>query len=175
LDRGGKEKLVKELHETLSTAQLVVRVGFAGLTVEQINSLRREMEKVRGTTLAVIKNTLAEIASRGTPTHALFEKLTGANAFVISEEEVAAPAKVLTAFAKTNQKLVIRDGVVGGQFASDAQVKALADLPSREQLLAKLLYVFNAPAANFVKVCAAVPRGLLNVLNARKEELSKAA
>ncbi|MCZ7584591.1 MAG: 50S ribosomal protein L10 [Deltaproteobacteria bacterium] len=173
MDRSGKEQVVQQTHERLKDAQLVVRVGFTGLKVEQMNSLRREMERIDGTSLVVLKNTLAKIAAKDTPTESLFESLEGPNGFLISRDELVGPAKVLVNFAKANDKLVIRDGAVGGKVVTDAQIKALADMPSREELLARLAWVLNAPVQSFVGVLAAIPRSLLNVLNAVKAEKEK--
>jgi large subunit ribosomal protein L10 len=175
LDRGKKEVVVKELHEKLAEAQLVVRMGFTGLKVEETNDLRRQIEKVGGITLAVIKNSLAEIASRETATAPLFAKLNGPNGFLISSKDLVAPAKILVEFAKKRDKLVLKEAILTGKLINVAQIKALADMPSREALLGRVLYVMNAPIQNFVQVLAAVPRSLLNVLNAVKEEKAKAA
>lgn len=175
MDRSQKEKLVTELHEKLLEAQLVVRVGYSGLKVEGINSLRRTMEKVPGTSFAVLKNTLVEIASRGTSTEPLFKDIHGPNGFLIASKDVIAPAKILAEFSKKNEKLVIKDGVLTGKKISAAQVKSLAEMPGRPELLGMLLYVLKAPAQNFVQVLSAVPRSLLYALNAVKDQKEKAA
>ncbi|MBZ0272014.1 50S ribosomal protein L10 [bacterium] len=175
MDRNQKEELVRSLHERFERARLVVRVGFSGLTVAKMNELRREVEKAKGASLAVLKNTLAHIASRDTGNAPLFEDLEGPNAFLIVDDDPVVPSKTIVTFAKANDKFTIKDGMFDGRLVTEAQVRAIADLPSREELLARLLYVMNGPQRNFVQVLAAVPRSFLNVLNAIKDQKDGAA
>jgi large subunit ribosomal protein L10 len=175
LDKGEKEKVVAWFQKELEQAKLVVRFGFSGLKVEDFNALRREMGKVDGVALAVVKNTLAEIASRETDSEALFKSLTGPNAFLFAKDDIIEPTKLLVEFSKKKKKLVVFDGVLDGKLLSGLDVKNLASMPSREQLLGQLVYVVASPLSGFVNVLAGVPRALLNVLNAVKEEKDKAA
>ena len=175
MDRGEKERVVAWFHKELEQAKLVIRFGFSGIKVEDLNTLRRTMEKSGDVSLAVVKNTLAEIASRETETKELFASLSGANAFLVVKDDIIAPTKALADFAKLNKKLVVFDGILEGKMLTEQDVKALANMPSREELLGQLAYVIASPLSGFVNVLAAVPRGLLNVLNAVKEEKAKAA
>ncbi|MCC6158174.1 MAG: 50S ribosomal protein L10 [Deltaproteobacteria bacterium] len=175
LDRATKEGIVAEFHGKLEGAQLVVRLGFTGLTVGQINTIRREIEKVDGTYLVVVKNTLAKIAAAETSSAPLFQKLSGPNAFLVCDEELVGPAKVLAKFAKDFEKFQILGGVLSGKVISADQVKALATMPTKNELRAQLLAVFKAPHSKFVQVLAAVPRSFLNVLNARRDKVAEAA
>lgn len=175
LDRATKEGIVGEFRGKLEGAQLVVRLGFTGLKVSQVNTIRREIEKVDGTYLAVVKNTLAKIASAETDSAPLFQKLSGPNAFLVCGEDLVGPAKVLAKFAKDFEKFQVLGGVLSGKVISPDQVKALATMPTKDELRAQLLAVFKAPYGQFVQVLAAVPRNLLNVLNARKDQLGQAA
>ncbi len=175
LDRATKEGIVGEFRGKLEGAQLVVRLGFTGLKVSQINTIRREIEKVEGTYLAVVKNTLAKIASAGTASAPLFQKLSGPNAFLACGEDLVGPAKVLVKFAKDFEKFQVQGGVLGGKVITGDQVKALATMPTKDELRAQLLAVFKAPHTKFVQVLVAAPRSLLNVLSARKDKLAQAA
>lgn len=175
LDRNKKEEIVNEFREKLQGAQLVVRLGFSGLTVERTNTVRRALEKVDGTYLAVVKNTLADIASRDSASSPLFQKATGPNAFLVVGEEFVAAAKVLVKYAKDFDKFEVKDGILGGKLITADQVKALATMPGKNELRAQLLAVFKAPTTQLVGVLAAVPRNVLNVLNARKTNLEQAA
>ncbi len=175
MDRGEKDRVVAWFEKELDQAKLVIRFGFSGLKVEKFNALRREMEKNGGVKMAVVKNTLAKIASKDTDSKDLFESLSGPNAFLVVKDDIIEPTKTLVDFAKQNKKLQVFDGILEGKLLTDRDVKALANMPSREQLLGQLLNVMVSPVSGFVNVLAAVPRGLVNVLNAVKEEKEKAA
>ncbi|MCB9477331.1 MAG: 50S ribosomal protein L10 [Deltaproteobacteria bacterium] len=175
MDRESKETVVQAVNEELTASSLVVRFAFSGLQVEQSNQLRRDMEKIEGTSVRVIKNTLVKIAGNGTHASPLLDELVGPNAFLICRDDVVTPCKTLVKYAKDYEKLEILDGILDGQKIGAEQVKALADMPSREELLARLLYVLNGPKREFVQVLAAVPRSMLNVLNAIKDKQGEQA
>ncbi len=175
MDRGEKERVVAWFQDELKQAKLVIRFGFSGLKVESFNELRRIMEKNGGVSMAVVKNTLAEIASRETESEQLFKSLAGPNAFLVVKDDIIGPTKILADFARQHKKLTVFDGILEGKLLSEDDVKALANMPSREELLGKLAYVIASPLTGLVNVLAGVPRGMLNVLTAVKEEKEKAA
>ena len=169
-----KKKVVSELHEKFLKAKLLIVSDYKGLTVESLNELRRKLRSA-GCDFQVAKNTLLRRASKGTEIAVIQDDFKGPNAITLSFDDPVAPAKVLTQFAKENQKLEIRIGVMGGKMIDLNGIKALANLPSREILLGQLLSVMSAVPTSFVRVLSAVPSGLLNVLEALKAKKETAA
>ncbi len=169
-----KKKVVSELHEKFLKAKLLIVSDYKGLTVESLNELRRKLRSA-GCDFQVAKNTLLRRASKGTEIAVIQDDFKGPNAITLSFDDPVAPAKVLTQFAKENQKLEIRIGVMGGKMIDLNGIKALANLPSREILLGQLLSVMSAVPTSFVRVLGAVPSGLLNVLEALKAKKETAA
>jgi large subunit ribosomal protein L10 len=161
----GKAQVVAEMAEKLAACQTAFLADYRGLDVEQINQLRGELRKL-GVEYRVVKNTLLRLAAKNTDVACLTEFLEGPNAIALAGDDPVAPAKVLTEFAKKNDAFEIKAGVLGGKMLSLEEIKALADLPGREGLLAKILGSLNAPASNFVGVLAAVPRSFVQVLAA---------
>lgn len=169
-----KKKVVSELHEKFLKAKLLIVSDYKGLTVESLNELRRKLRSA-GCDFQVAKNTLLRRASKGTEIAVIQDDFKGPNAITLSFDDPVAPAKVLTQFAKENQKLEIRIGVMAGKMIDLNGIKALANLPSREILLGQLLSVMSAVPTSFVRVLSAVPSGLLNVLEALKAKKETAA
>jgi large subunit ribosomal protein L10 len=169
LNRNSKEQVVADLAKKLTVAKAAFLADYRGLTVEQVNALRGELRKA-GVEYQVVKNTLLRLAAKDTAVECLDPHLHGPTAIAIAGADPVAPAKVLTDFAKTNAKFELKAGALDGRLLSVADIKALADLPSREVLLARLLGSFNAPATNFVGVLAAVPGSLVRVLAAIQEQ-----
>jgi len=118
----------------------------------------------------VIKNTMLRLASEGTDVEVIRDSFKGPSAIALSYEDPVAPAKILTDFAKTNDKLEIKIGVMNGKVLDFAAIKALSDLPSREQLLATLLSAMNGVPRALVTALGDVPRRMVNVLQAIKEQ-----
>jgi large subunit ribosomal protein L10 len=171
LDRGTKEKVIAILHEKIQNAELVVLADYSGLNVEEITVLRNALRK-SDTELRVVKNTLFEIASRGTDVAALESYLNGPLAIALNHGDVVEPVKVLVDFARKNANLEIVAGALDGKVLTREQLQVLAELPSREVLLAKLLSVMVGVQTSLVTVLSAVPRGLVQVLDgyrAKKE------
>jgi large subunit ribosomal protein L10 len=170
-----EEKAVnlEELKAEFEKSSAVLLTHYRGMTVKQSNALRRSLDSA-GAHYRVAKNTLASLAASQTGNGALSDELVGPTGFVFVHEDPAAAAKALCTFAKTCDKLVIRGGVLGGKLLSAADVEALSQLPSREQMLSMFVGVLQAPMRDFVGVLAAVPRGLVQVLSAI-EEKKKAA
>ncbi len=158
MDRAQKSELVAELGATFNEASAVVITRNLGMTVAQSTALRVKMREA-GAQYRVAKNRLARIAAEGTPYAALTDMLTGPTALATSADPVAA-AKVVVEFARTNDKLEIVGGAMGGTLLDVAGVKALAELPSLDQLRAKIVGLVQAPATKIVQVIQA-PAGQL--------------
>lgn len=169
MDRRTKEKVIAELHDRLGNVKLAVLANYSGLNVEKITALRNALRK-SDTELRVVKNTLLEIASRNTEVAVLEDYLKGPLAIALNSGDVVEPAKILVDFAKKNAQLEIVAGVLEGKILSIEQINALAELPSRDVLLAKLLSVMVGVQTSLVNVLSAVPRGLVQVLEAYREK-----
>ena len=168
-----KKEVVAEVSERLAKAQAVVLAEFRGLPVEDITVLRREA-RASGVYLRVVKNTLARRAVKGTPFEKLADHMAGPLAYGISIDPVAA-AKVLHGYAKKNDKLVIKGGALPGQVMSAKEVGNLATLPSREELLAKLLGTMQAPIAKFVQTLNEAPTKFVRAVAAVRDQKEKQA
>ncbi|MBY0121906.1 50S ribosomal protein L10 [Bacillus sp. S/N-304-OC-R1] len=150
-----KKQIVEEIAEKLKTSVSTVVVDYRGLTVAQVTELRKQLREA-GVEFKVYKNTLTRRAAEVAELSALNEVLTGPNAIAFSTEDVIAPAKIINEFAKKNEALEIKSGVIEGNVASAEEVKALAELPSREGLLSMLLSVLQAPIRNLALAAKAV-------------------
>ena len=171
MDRAKKEQVVAELHEKLQRASAAILTDFKGLTVAEMTDLRGALaaEKVE---YQVVKNTLMRLASKDTGAETLVPILKGTCAIVIGYGDPSIPAKIIKKFNKTNEKLAIKAGALGMRLLNSDQVSALAELPPREELLAKLLGTLNAVPTGLVTVLSGVPRAFVGVLAAiqRKRE-----
>ncbi|MEZ4598412.1 MAG: 50S ribosomal protein L10 [Syntrophotaleaceae bacterium] len=169
MKKESKEKVIAEVSDLLSSAKATFLADYRGLDVEKTNQLRGELRAV-GVDYRVVKNTLMRLAAKGTEAECLDKLLAGPTAVAFAQNDPAASAKVLSEFAKNNKNFELKGGALGGKLLSVDEVQALADLPSREVLLAKLLGSINAPVSNFVGVLAAVPRSLVQVLAAIQDQ-----
>jgi large subunit ribosomal protein L10 len=151
-----KKAVVAEVSEKLVNAQTVVVAEYAGIEVGDITALRAKARQ-SGVYLRVLKNTLVRRAVAETQFAPLAAEMTGPLIYGISEDPVAA-AKVLNEFAKSNDKLKLKAGVYAGKLLDKAGVQALASIPSREELLAKLLGVMQAPVSGFACTLAALAK-----------------
>ena len=154
LNLNDKKAVVAEVSAQVANAQTIVVAEYHGVAVEQLTVLRKKARE-SGVYLRVLKNTLVRRAVAGTEFAALADQMVGPLIYSVSADPVAA-AKVLNDFAKTNDKLVLKAGSYAGQLLDKAGVQALASVPSREELLSKLLYVMQAPVAGFVRGLAAL-------------------
>ena len=168
-----KQDLVAEVGAQLAKAQTVVVAEYRGLTVADMTELRRRAREA-GVYLRVVKNTLARRALTDTPFQGLTEQLVGPLAYGISADPVAA-AKVLSEYAKSNDKLVVKGGAMPNKVMSAKDVATLASMPSREQLLAQLIGTMQAPLAKFVRTLNEVPAKFVRTLAALREEREKQA
>ncbi len=156
LNLDDKKAVVAEISAQVATAQTIVVAQYRGLQVGHLTELRKTARQ-SGVYLRVLKNTLARRAITGTPFEGLSAELTGPLLYSVSQDPVAA-AKVLNDFAKTNDKVVLKAGCYSGKMLDQAGVKALASIPSRDELLAKLLGVMQAPVSTFASVVAALAK-----------------
>ncbi|CAH0347500.1 MULTISPECIES: 50S ribosomal protein L10 [unclassified Bacillus (in: firmicutes)] len=150
-----KKQIVDEISDKFKSAQTAVVVDYRGLTVAEVTELRKQLRDA-GIEFKVYKNTLTRRAVEAAELSGLNESLTGPNAIAFSNEDVVAPAKILNDFAKKNEALEIKAGVIEGNVASADEIKALAELPSREGLLSMLLSVLQAPIRNLALATKAV-------------------
>ncbi len=168
-----KKQVVAELTEKVKAAQSIIFADYRGLTVEQDTQLRNAL-RAAGVEYKVVKNTLTSFAVKQNGLEGLDPYLNGPTAMALSSTDAVAPAKVLSDFAKKYEKLELKVGVVEGKLIDLDGIKALAELPSREVLIAKVLGGFNAPISGFVNVLNGNMRGLVVALNAIAEQKANA-
>lgn len=169
MNKKSKEALVEEFAEKLKVAKAAFLADYRGLNVEQANTLRRKLQGV-DVEYRVVKNTLLRLAAKDTDVACLDEFLSGPTAIALVNNDPVAPAKALVEFAKQNSIFELKAGMLDGKLLAVDDIKALAELPSREELLAKMLGSMSAPATNFVGVLAAVPRSFVRALAAIKDQ-----
>ena len=173
-----KQAVVAQLKEQLESAKGVVLTSYKGLTVAQDTELRRELREA-AVSYHVVKNTMLRIAAKEAGIEGIEEHLEGTTAFAFSTEDAVAPAKVICGFIKKNkledaEVLTVKVGMVEGKVIGVDEVKALATLPSREELNAKLLGSMNAPISNTVNVLQGVIRNAVYVLDAIRSQKESA-
>jgi large subunit ribosomal protein L10 len=168
-----KQAVVSEVVAKLAGAQAVIVAEYRGLDVGRVTQLRSRARK-SGLYLRVLKNTLARRAVKGTPFEKLTEQMSGPLIYGIARDPVAG-AKVLSEFAKEHEQFVIRGGALPNTVMSAKDVKALALLPSREELLAKLMGTMQAPVAKLVRTMNEVPGKFVRTLAAYRDSKEKAA
>lgn len=150
-----KKQIVDEISDKLKNSVSTIVVDYRGLTVAQVTELRKQL-RAAGVDFKVYKNSMTRRAAEAAGLTGLNDALTGPNAIAFSTEDVVAPAKILNDFAKKNEALEIKAGVIEGNVATVEEVKALAELPSREGLLSMLLSVLQAPIRNLALAAKAV-------------------
>lgn len=146
-----KKPIVEEIAGQVKDAQSVVLVHYLGLSVEQDTALRKELREA-GITYKVYKNTMMNFAFQGTPCEELSKHLDGPNAIAISTQDATAPARILAKYAKSIKPFEMIAGIVEGKYVDAAGVEALSMIPSRDELLAKLLGSMQAPITNLARV-----------------------
>ena len=167
-----KQAVVAEVSAQVAGAQAIVLAEYRGLEVGNLTNLRREARKL-GVYLRVLKNTLARRAVKDTPFEGLTDQMVGPLMYGISSDPVNA-AKVLSDFAKGNEKFVIKAGAMPNAVISAKEVAALAAMPSRDQLIATLMATMQAPVAQFVRTLNEVPTKFVRGLAAVREQKEKA-
>ena len=165
-----KQAMVSEVATKLQGAQSLIVAEYRGLNVERITQLRAKA-RTSGVWLRVLKNTLARRAVQGTPFEKLSEKMVGPLMYGISQDPVAG-AKVLSEFAKENELFVIKAGAMPNAVMSAQDIKALAQLPGREQLIAMLLGTLQAPMTKLVRTLNEVPARFVRTLAAVRDAKS---
>ena len=154
LNLEGKKEVVSEVIANIAKAQTMVLAEYRGMGVVDMTNLRADA-RAKGVYLRVIKNTLAQRAVEGTPFAVLKDKMVGPLIYSFSEDAVAA-AKVINDFAKSNEKFVIKAGAYNGNTLDESAVKALANIPGKEVLLAQLVGLLQSPISRIARVLAAV-------------------
>jgi len=167
-----KQQIVADLAAKLQNASAGVLVDYRGINVADDTAMRADMCKA-GVDYAVVKNTLTRLAAKQVGLDGLDECLNGTTAMAVSEDPVAS-AKAICEYAKKNDKIKIKAGFVDGRVITPEEVKALAELPSKEVLIAKVLGGFNAPISGLVNVLNGNIRGLVVALNAIAEQKQSA-
>jgi large subunit ribosomal protein L10 len=172
MNRTEKREAVEALSQDLAQSTNAILFAFAGLKVPEVTELRRQ---VRGTQskYLVVKNTLALRATKGTAMEAMAEHFVGATGVAYNRSNPVALAKVLTAFAKTNPNLVFKAALIEGQAVAASEIKAIAELPSREELVAKLLFVMQSPLRRLVTVLNGPVRNLAGVVSQIADQKAK--
>lgn len=146
-----KQPIIEEISASVADAQSVVVVDYRGLTVEQDTQLRKTLREA-GVTYKVYKNTMMNFAFKGTDFESLAPVLEGPSAIAVSKDDATAPARILAKFAKNAPALEIKAGVVEGTFYDANGMQAIASVPSREELLSKLLGSLQSPITNLARV-----------------------
>jgi large subunit ribosomal protein L10 len=164
-----KEKELEQLKKDLADVRNLIVAQFKGINVTQDTELR---QKIRATNskYRVVKNTLANIAAKGTPAESLAKSFDGSTAIAYNNSDPVALAKALTAYAKTNPLFVFKAGMVEGRVVNIADLNAIASMPSKEELIAKLLFLLNAPAQRIAVAVNGVARNLAVVLKQAVEQ-----
>jgi large subunit ribosomal protein L10 len=154
-----KQKDLDNLKTELAKVSTVILTTFQGITVEADTKLRRAVQAAGGK-YQVVKNTLAELAGSGTPAEGVLKNLKGTNSIAYTQTDPVALAKALTKVAKDVPAFQFKSGVVEGRVISIAEIKQLADMPSREELISKIMFLLNAPAQRIAMALNALPRNL---------------
>lgn len=172
MDRAQKERVVEELGQIFESSGVVVVSHYAGLTVAEMQDLRAKMREAGGS-VRVAKNRLAKIALQGTPAEGIADLMTGMTVLSYSEDPVAA-AKVAEDYAKANAKFVIIGGAMGGTVLDPAGVKAVASMPSREELIASIVGCIGAPASNIAGAIGVPASNIASILSTIEEKAEAA-
>ncbi|TBX19949.1 MULTISPECIES: 50S ribosomal protein L10 [Nioella] len=172
MDRAQKEKVVEELGQIFESSGVVVVSHYEGLTVAEMQDLRAQMREAGGS-VRVAKNRLAKIALDGKPCAGIADLMTGMTVLSFSEDPVAA-AKVAEEYAKKNDKFVILGGAMGDTVLDRAGVKAVSDMPSREELIASIVGCIGAPASNIAGAIGAPASNIASILSTIEEKAEAA-
>jgi large subunit ribosomal protein L10 len=164
-----KKEIVERLTKSLEESEIAILVDYKGLNVAEMTDLRTRF-RAEDVQIEVVKNSLLVHASEGNDAALMRAFYKGPNAIVLSKSDPVSPAKILVDFVKNNEKLEIKAGVLSGALLSKEDIKQLATLPGKEELLTTLVCLLNAVPTSFVNVLAGVPRGFVNAVNAIKEQ-----
>ncbi len=162
--RSEKQQDLEQLKTDLAKVSTVILTTFQGITVEEDTKLRRAVQAAGGR-YCVVKNTLAERAGTGTPAEPLLKNLTGANSIAYTATDPVSLAKALTRIAKDVPAFRFKAGMVEGRVLSIREIQQLAQLPSKEELISKIMFLLQSPAQRLATALAALPRNLAVALN----------
>lgn len=170
--RAQKQRDLEFLAETFKNAKAAMLVGFQGMTVAKDQELRNQLREA-GVTYSVVKNTLARKAAEGTPLEQASEQFKGVTAVAISEGDPVGLSKAISRFTKANPDVFkFKAGIVEGRVVALTDVEAIASLPSKEELISKVMFLINCQAQRLVTVLSAVPRNLAVVIKQIGEQKS---
>ena len=172
MDRAGKKELVDSLHASLKDTGTIVVAHYAGMTVAHMTEFRKRVKEAGGS-VKVTKNRLAKLALKDTDAAGIIELFKGPTVVAFSKDPVTA-AKIAVQYAKVNDKLVILGGTMGKNVLNPAAVKALAELPSLDELRAKLIGLLNAPATKIARTIAEPGAQLARVIQAKASKADAA-
>lgn len=172
MNRTEKTAMVEALGKDMAQSSNAILFAFAGLKVPEVTELRRQVRATQSKYL-VVKNTLALRATKGTALEAVAEHFTGATGVAYNQSSPVALAKVLSAFAKTNPNLVFKAAVIEGKAVAPAEIKVIAELPSRDELVSKLLFVLQSPMRRLVTALNGPIRNLAGVVSQIADQKSK--
>ena len=164
-----KKTVVADIKDKMSRAQSIVLVDYRGLTVEEVTDLRNQFRKA-GVEYVVLKNTMIELAAKELGIEGLDSYLKGPTAVAFGHKDPASPAKILSDFIKKTKKMELKCAVIDKQTLDAAGAQALADLPPKEVLIAKMMGSLNAPITNFVGVLSATLRSLVYAIEAVRKQ-----
>ena len=169
VSRAKKTEQVEKLGQELKTVSSLIVTTYSKMTVAQDAELRKTL-RTSGAKYAVVKNTLAERAAKGTKAEAVLQNLTGVTSIAYTRGDPVTLAKALSKYAKDNPELTFKAGVVEGRVISIAEIQALATMPSKEEIYSKLLFLMKAPGQHLVSAMQAVGRNLAVVVNQGVEQ-----
>jgi large subunit ribosomal protein L10 len=172
VNRTEKEEVINQLHEKMAKAQAAILAEPKGLDVATVTELRRKFREAK-VEYRIVKNTLAQRAAKGTSLEAIAEQFRGPTALIMSYDDVIAPAKIASDFAKDRENFAIRTGVVQGKVVDAKGIQALAKLPSLNELRGRIAATIAQPASMLARMIATPGQQLAQVLNARKDQLEK--
>lgn len=168
-NKNEKQEVIDELHEKFARAKAVVLTGYSGIDVEQITDLRSKLRQAQ-VEYRVVKNTLARRAAEGTGLEGLKDHFVGPIGIALGYDDPVAPAKVLQEFSKTQQKLELKIGMLDGKLLKQADIKALANLPSLDALRGTIIGLLQAPASRIARVLQAPAGQVARVLKAKADK-----
>jgi len=174
VNRDQKQTEIEELHEAFGKASAAYLTNFTGIRVEALNKLRVELNQI-GVSYRVVKNTLARKALQGTNLTELGSMFEGPTAVAFATDDPVAPAKVLKAYRKDNEKLVVKGGYLDGRIFGASDLDAIAALPGRDELRSAVLSVIIGVPRGIVTILNEIPTGFVRVLDARREQLEETA
>jgi large subunit ribosomal protein L10 len=169
MNRTEKAETVERLQADLARTQNAILFGFTGLKVTEVTELRRQVRETRSR-YVVVKNTLARRATKGTPLEVMSIHFAGPTAVAYNEGNAVALAKVLTSFAKTNPNLVFKGALFEGRVVAPSEIRAIAELPTREELVVRVLFLMQSPLQRLVAVLNGPVRKLAGVVQQIAEQ-----